>query len=217
MRIEGEMTAEVEGSSAGVKLHVRINAPDDTTELYVTNVHPNCLTIPRERWSIEFLGLSAQALDELRSRDITNLSQLTNGRWTLGVDGLSAETRDEVTAALQTLTDIAIVFEIPHPIQLATLFRTPAQEDGDGASAADLAVLERDIATIGLLKPQEEALRKKGMRTLRDLYCLGRNKLVMTPRMDERGIRKIGEALSEAGLTLPDTSQPLPTSAATST
>lgn len=209
MKIEGEVTVE------GVKLHVRINAPDDTTELFVTNVHPNCLTIPRERWGIEFLGLSSQALTELRARNITNLSQLADGKWSPGVDGFSVETRDEITESLRVLTDAAIVFEIPNPVQLATLFSS-RREDEVEVEAADLTALERDIAVIGLQKPQEEALRRKGLLTLGALYCLGRNKLVMSPRMDERGIRRIEEALSEAGFDLPDTAQPLPTSGATS-
>lgn len=209
MRIEGEVTVE------GVKLHVRINAPDNTTELFVTNVHPNCLTIPRERWGIEFLGLSPQALAELRARNITNLSQLADGKWSLGVDGFSMETCAEITESLRMLTDAAIVFEIPNPIQLATLFSS-RQQDVTEAEEADLTALEHDIAVVGLQKPQEEALRKRGLLTLGTLYCLGRNKLVMSPRMDERGIRRIEEALSAAGFDLPDTSQPLPTSAATS-
>ncbi len=68
---------------SGVNLNVNIEAPDQSREIYVTNVSPQCLIIPRERFDVGYLGLSYPVLEELGRKKIDNLAQLLPIGWEL--------------------------------------------------------------------------------------------------------------------------------------
>ena len=208
MKIQGTVTVE------GISLRVDIEAPDDTKELYVTNVHPNCLVIPRERWRVEFLGLPAEIVAALHAHNIFTLGELVDNHWNPRVLGLNETIDAKIEEAVAAFRKIALVFE--------------RSENGDGrgptprekralplhATIAELLVakeedkrsslFQNDIAFLGLLKPQEDALRKtKGVRTLGDVEKLGHARLMMTEHMDQKGMAKIEAVFRKAGLSLP--------------
>lgn len=201
MKVQGTLTLE------DVKLFVRIDVPDDQREVFVTNVHPDCLVIPKERWRIEFLGLPPDTVQELKDREISTLGQLVDEKWNIGVHGLSEETHAVVLDAVRHFLGLALVFELPTRYQLENLFSKPlaveveeAVGQGNGSDG-----LTQDIGTIGLRKPQEDALRNnREVNTFADLLKLGRNRLVMTTQMDEKGMQKIEKALRKFGLELLD-------------
>ncbi|MBI4094134.1 hypothetical protein HY417_04170 [Candidatus Kaiserbacteria bacterium] len=199
MKIQGVLTIE------GVKLHVDIDALDDDQDLYVTNVHPNCLVIPKERWRVEFLGLPPDIVEQLQKRGIGTLDKLVNGDWHARVDGFDEASQRKIAASLAEFLRIAFVFnyhgissDSEEVLQADTTETTVLHE-----RRTDDPALNTDIAVVGLLKPQEETLRnRKGMATLGDLVKLGRSRLLMTDTMDERGVQKIEVALRERGLEL---------------
>jgi len=204
MKVQGTLSLE------GVKLHVRIEAPDDQTTLYVTNVHPNCLVIPKERWRVEFLGLPPEVVEALHSRNITFLGQLVDAKWRIGAHGLNEEMNRQIGEALRTFLDIALVFDLPPKHQLAMLFSPPKEEDDEEVAVAgtDGAALNNSLACIGLSAKHVEILqRQRGATTLGDLLRLGRNKLLMTSGMDTRAMERIEAALRQCGHELTDTPQ----------
>ncbi len=194
MKIQGVIQVE------GVELHVDIEAPDDQKELYVTNVHPDCLVIPKERWKVEFLGLPVDALIELQMRGVTTLGQLVDETWNIGASGLSEGTKRKVQEALTTFRQIALVFERPKQYDApAAKIRQP------GVGPTNNKNVELSLSEVGLLKNQEEALRStRKVATYGDLIALGRGRLMMTNQMDERAVAKIETALRSVGLELPD-------------
>lgn len=204
MKVQGTLTVE------GVKLYVRIDARDDEQELYVTNVHPNCLVIPKERWKVDYLGLPSEVVQELKNRGILFLGQLVDGKWNLGVSGFNEEMQAVISDALRKFLEIALVFDLPVKYQLGQLFTPQLAAVTQKLRVPDdgKPVLEQDISTIGLNKNQVDVLKNlKKVRTIGDLMELGRNRILMTPQMDARGIQKIEEALREYGLELPDNPQ----------
>ncbi len=215
MKIQGTLTVE------GVKLLVNISAPDDVQEVYVANVHPSCLVIPKDRFRVEHLGLPKKIVEVLHRREIFYLGQLVDGRWDLGVGGFTAEVRDVLVQTLRQFREIALTFDLPARFELESLFTTarpagkvPAEDRaGDGQLA-----LENDIGVIGLLKTQEEELRnQRKVQTLGDLLRVGRKKLIMSGKMDDRGMQKIEAALREFGFELSDDPQASPPPASVTT
>lgn len=204
MKVQGTLSLE------GVKLHVRIDAPDDQQTLYVTNVHPNCLVIPKERWRVEFLGLPKEIVEELHRRNIVFLGQLINENWTLGAHGLNEDMRQQIGEALRIFLDIALVFDLPPKYKLEQLFRPSASTDDEEAieSPNGGSGLDQDISVAGLLTYQEETLQKtKNVKTLGDILKMGRSRLLMTKGVDARAMDKIEVALRKYGLNLSDDPQ----------
>lgn len=107
MQIQGTLTVE------GVQLHVHIDAPDEARELYVTNIPPTALLIPRERVRIEWLGLPPDVIQRLREKGIHALGHLVDGAWRLLASHLDEEERIAVTEALARFLEAALVFEFP--------------------------------------------------------------------------------------------------------
>lgn len=203
MRVKGTLTIE------GVNLHLNVSAPDDQQEIYLANVHPSCMVIPKDRWKIEYLGLPPEAVQELRSRNISVLGQLVNETWTLGVDGLNDEMRVAINEALDRFLDIALRFELPPEKKTV---QVPARPQAEVAASPNgttngAAPLDLELSVIGLLKGQETAVKKKGAATLGDLLKLGRNRILMIDKMDVRGMEKIEAALRSHGLKLSDDPQ----------
>lgn len=196
MKIEGVIEAE------GVKLHIDVDVPDDQEEVYITNVHPNCFVVPKERWRIEFLGLPPEVSKKLQDRGILFLGQLNheNGEGAIGLD--ENETR-AVSDALKKLGEMAIIFEGVDGYEERTM--RAVKRLTSAPPPKPIVGLETDIAVVKLKKEQEEFLFKsRGVKTLADLVGLGRSRILMTAKMDESGIEKIEAALRKAGAVLPD-------------
>jgi hypothetical protein len=233
VRIQGTFNVE------GVELNIDIDTLDDEEELYVTNVHPHCLVIPKERWKVEFLGLPQEVIQELERRRLLTLGDLVDDQWEVKADGLDDATFTQVKEAVERFLSIAFVFgrkeapeealslegegaegaeEVPSlPVvsRSASVVASVATEEAatreastQGAApekaGSEESRLSTDLGAVRLLKPQEEALRTRGITTFGDLIRLGRNRLAMTNKMDERGLTKIEAALAKVGLTLPE-------------
>jgi hypothetical protein len=183
MKMQG--TLEVDG----VRLTVDIEAPDDATDLYVTNVHPNCLVIPKERWRIEHMGLSDDATTYLHHRGIHFLGQLVNGGFKLVLTSLDDSVANEVHHSLERIRDMALLFE--------------TEQAANHTPPVDSPELDVDISVLALSKFQEQSLRKnRGVNTLRDVVQLGKNSLLMTQNIDQKAVDKIEEALRRVGATI---------------
>lgn len=186
----------------GTKLHVDLEAPDGTKDLFVT-VRPDCLVVPRSKWSVDSLGLPTETIAELRALDISMLSQLIDENWNLGVDGLTEETRVHVTTAVERVRGMVL----DHGEQLTPErpVRVPPMPTPALHEQVEERVLDTDIDSLRLSKEQRESLRnRRNVNTWRDLVALGKTRLLMTPKMDEKGLRRIEEALTKAGIHLPD-------------
>lgn len=200
MKIQGVLSVE------GVRLHVDVEAADDEQDLYVTNVHPNCLVVPKERWRIEFLGLPPAALLELKRRQIFTLGQLVDESWNLGVDGFSTELATCITEALGEFRKIALVFERQasyRPLQALPI--TESEQAGTDIAVSQADAQRTDIAELGLPRAQERVLRKtRNVQTYGDLVALGRNRLLMTSQITSKTVQRIEETLRGVGLNMLD-------------
>ena len=183
MKMQG--TLEVDG----IRLTVDVEAPDDATDLYVTNVHPNCLVIPKERWRIEHMGLSDDAIAYLHHSGIHFLGQLVNGGFKFVLTHLDENVAKEVNHSLERIRDMALLFETEQAVNHDPTVDSPE--------------LDVDISTLALPKQQEQSLRKnRGVNTLRDLVKLGKNSLLMTQNIDQKAVDKIEKALRRVGATI---------------
>lgn len=202
MRVRGTLTVE------GIKLHVDVEAPDHQKELFVTNVHPSCLVIPRERWKIEYLGFTDRTVAELRAKGIATLDNMLDSEWSLDpreMSGLSDAAREEVERTLEEFREIALIFDMPRQGKEAKRERVasvaPPINMKELATRND--VLDESVSVLGLPQEVMEILKKRhGVECVRDLVALDRDQLIMTPKMDEKNIRRIEEQLAKRGLYL---------------
>lgn len=209
MNIKGVL--EMEG---GPNLHIDIEAPDDQEHIFVTNIHPNCLVIPKERWWVGYLALSPGVLRELRSKAIEHLDQLVDSSWELTVDGLSERARKEIIEALAHFQEIALVFKEPSREELGKeVVSFPLEKI---QAKAELAV-SPPIGEEVKLKPRHvspdtslEALMmplhittilkvRYEVVTISDVLRLGKRRLVMTPGLSAEDIRKLEIIFERAG------------------
>ncbi|MBI2636699.1 MAG: hypothetical protein HYW81_00700 [Parcubacteria group bacterium] len=207
MRIKGVVEVE------GVRLHVDIQAPDEREDVYVTNLHPNCLVVPKERWYVEFLGLSQSAQVELAAENIRHLGQLTDGEWKLSRNGLTEATTSELNAALQHLREMALLFEqtpleqivrelVGFPIPEVAEEDAEAGETGTAASEAGGALpLDTPLKEVPKLAPVILDLLPfvHKARTIADVLKLGTGRIIMTPGITAKDVTRLVEVLAEAG------------------
>lgn len=185
MKIQGVLSVE------GINFHIDVDAPDDERNIYVTNVHPNCLVIPKERWRVDFLGLPETVVAALHKRGIYTLKVLTDEKWELAIDDLPEETALVIKEALAHFRKIALLFErverYREPLGVGSA-SVSVEHTGARKSVVTLAT---DISVCGLSQPQEQALRGKGVTTLADLMKLGRSRLFMTRGFDEKAVERV--------------------------
>ena len=213
MKIQGVIEVE------GIKLHIDIDAPDNHQDIYVANVHPNCLVVPKERWYIEYLDLSVEAVKELKQQQINNLGQLTNGQWQISREGLSEQTNQELVQALECLRQMAILFEQPTPEVLVgkiigrSLLKSSEKESLEQQSNINV---EQVKTTVDLNTPIEylpisvkmrEILKAVHVRTLADVLEFGKSRLTMTIGVTRHDIEELETGLSRLGHPLPDNTQ----------
>lgn len=205
MRIQGMLTVE------GIRLHVDIESFDNERELFVTNVHPSCLVIPRERWRVEFLGLPQHVLAELRENGILTLDRLVDEEWNLDRRkikvSLSEETWQALSYSLETLREIALVFDMPkdpsEPRLLEAVFSPKRKEEREEAERVSRVSEDEDIRVLTLSSATERTLRKyHGVNAIRDLLGLRYEQLIMTRGIDEVEIQKIKAALERLGVAV---------------
>jgi len=209
MRIRGTIIVE------GIKLHVDIEAPPHERELLVTNVHPSRIVIPRERWKIEYLGLSDKVVSKLRALGFKTLDNLLDSEWSLdpiGMHRIPADARQEVEQALEDFKEAALIFEMPREdrpgddaaeAKRQTIASENRTSSGPAAHQNGSAKLDDTISVIGLPKPVEDAIcQRHRVALIRELAALTEEDLIMTPHVDEKALRRIRDALKERGLYL---------------
>lgn len=209
MKIQGEVEIE------GIKLQVNIEAPDDAQNLYVTNVSPTCVVVPRERWQIEWLGLSEKTVRELTKRGLTTIAHLIDDQWQLKIGILPETISEEIKEALERLRSIAIVFKGPVISEEETAPSSVAARRKNLATAAkDLRELVGEIEAIGA--GQDKSLTQLGLPnkvirmltkrysvgTAKELAQLGEPRIIMTPGLTAQDISLIKAKLAEIGLYL---------------
>lgn len=198
MKIRGTLSIE------GIDLHVDIEAPDDAQELYVTNVNPNCLVVPKERWRVEFMGLPPEIVAQLHDRQIYVLGELVDASWELKADNLENDTRQVITTAISDLRKLALLFEgDAGESRLGHRLQRDSEISVTVGNVRSERLLNQDISSIGLQKRQEDALRTdRSVTTVRDLVSLGEAKIIMTKHMDQKGLERIESVLGRVGIKL---------------
>lgn len=204
MRIKGVVEVE------GVRLHVDIQAPDAKEDVYVTNLHPNCLVVPKERWYVEFLGLSQSAQVELAAENIRHLGQLTDGEWKLSRNGLTEGTTRELTEALARLREMALFFEqtpLEQIVRELVGFPIPdvteeSVEVAEAASEAGGALpLDTPLKEVPKVAPVMLDLLPfvHKVRTIADVLRLGTGRIIMTPGVSAKDVDRLVQVFAEAG------------------
>lgn len=207
MKIEGRM------EFGGITFHVAIEAPDDTTEIWLTNVGPNHSVAVLERLPVHCLNFSPEDQTMLATQGVHTAGDLldTAGKSRLATlpDGLRAR----VEELLKTLRAAAISFTpLPAPPEdSAARSPPPAGESPkpEHASAAAAvrpeleAILTADIGECDALRSeQQDRLRAKGVHTIRGLVILGEDGLIMTPTFTTQRVAHVRAWLAERGVFL---------------
>lgn len=201
MRISGVVVIE------GVQLVVNVDAPDDEREIYVTNLHPSFVVVPRERWPVEYLNLSAEVVADLKGAGIHTLWDFTNGAWEVRLPSTVGQHFDAVTNAIGQVRQLAITFEIPTessremqkreavPIgQVVTQQEAVVHRPVSGTLGSSLISIGVPDAVVSKLR------RARGeVETIRDLLTLGRRKLVMTTGISAQEVTEVEERIRGAG------------------
>lgn len=201
MKIQGVLNVE------GVELHVNIEAPDGQRELYVTNIHPSCLVIPRERWRVEYLGLPSEVVRGLKEQGISSLEDLLNEEWNLDLKKvqkkLTASAIAQIEQSLHNFLEIALVFDMPRQFPEVNV-RDVIHQNGNGKHPQkNEGALDTSIEVLGLPVLLRKALeRHHKVTTLRDLVALDKDQLIMTPGIDGKSIQRIEAALKDRDLYL---------------
>ncbi|MBI5728252.1 MAG: hypothetical protein HY984_00685 [Candidatus Magasanikbacteria bacterium] len=197
MHIQGEMTIE------GVRLVVDIEAPDDDREIFVTNLGPSFITIPKQRWPLEYLDLADETREALRQAGVRTLADVIDRSWQLslpqGLDGY----HDEVWSALESLRSIALTFEaLPDDVAEPGLEPFPIGEEIAKVKAPPSRLsLDTQLASIGV--PQSICIKLQKARnttSIRELLRLGRRKLVMTAGIVVSDVDTIDQKFKGAGV-----------------
>lgn len=206
----------------GIILNINIEAPDDATELYVTNVSKEHITIPKERMLISHLGLNESTVRSLERLDIHNLGQLLEDGWDIKhLNGIPQAAQLDIDRALQEVRRTAVIFE-PIAFQESAATQAPAEpsrkppemsisQSGQLARKvlADREVLpqaitfESPFSSLGFTAKFVKAVQKKhGNINVKVFIALGRPRLVMTPGVTSDDIALIERRLEVFGYKL---------------
>ena len=223
IKITGKVEVE------GIVLTINIEAPDDTTELYVTNVSKEYITIPKERMLIEHLGLNESTVRHLEGIGIHNLGQLLASGWEVKtLNGIPQAAQWDIDRALQEVRRTAIIFE-PMPLQenaTAQVGAEPSRKPpamsisqsgqlarkvlADREILPQVIMLESPFSSLGLNIKVVKAIQKKhGAMNVKELIALGRNRLVMTPGVTSDDIDFIEQRVETLGYKLGFPEKPL--------
>lgn len=186
MRVTGSIDVD------GVKLVVDVDVPDGMTQVFVTNISPDCLVIPKSRWPITLLELGSMSVQVLQQAGLMTLENITDEQWNVRLPESLQPLVEEVTKAVQRLRAVALTFEMEQsaaftderegfPITLSDSVAAAARETSllppPENDPLDLLI---ESARFELPKRLVRILHDKGVRTVRDLIALGRRKVVFT-------------------------------------
>lgn len=210
MRIKGEIEIE------GVKLCIDIEAPDDDRVIFVTNLTPSFLVVPKQRWPVEFLELRPETIEGLRDAGVDTLGDLVDDSWQLTLLPGLEQHHQEIRGAIAQLREIAMTFEDhPEPDALPASETFPLPEEETRAPASDSLSLGTQLASIGV--PERicvQLLRTRNIGSIRELLQLGRRKLVMTAGIKLDDVQTIERRMADAGVDWKTPIEPAQTEAA---
>ena len=216
MKITGKVEVE------GIVLNINIEAPDDTTELYVTNVSKEHITIPKERMLISHLGLNENTVRHLEGLNIHNLGQLLENGWDpKPLNGIPQAAQWDIDRALQEVRRTAIIFE-PVALQEDVSLQAPAEPSrkppemtisqsgqlarkvlADREVLPQAITLESPFSSMGFTAKFVKAVQRKyGFINVKEFIALGRNRLIMTPGVTSDDMSLIERKLETFGYKL---------------
>lgn len=203
MKIVGKIEVE------GVVLTVNVDAPDDCTQLYLTNVEPEHIALPLAQVPLSFLTLKPATLTELQRLGLANLAQLLDAGWHIkSLPELSSELRTEIATAIDRLRQTAAIVEpLPETVEVPveglvkllpelSLAETAAitrEILADPEVLAERIMLESGVGKLGLRPEAVKTLHRRygtGMK-LQDLFALSKARLTMTPGLTAMDVAMI--------------------------
>lgn len=198
MRIKGAIEIE------GIRLVVDIEAPDNEREVFVTNISPSFLVIPRARWPVEFLELDSEVIEAARTAGIQRLSDLVDEQWQLRLPDDLIQHHAVIQEAVKRLRGIALTFEpvAPEPVlrEGREPFPIPTAEEIKPERKSVTRSPDSPLNSIGVPEKLLKTLEKqRGVTTIRDLLELGRRKLVMTTGITVNDVEMLEGKLADAG------------------
>lgn len=204
MKIKGAIEVE------GVTLHLDISILGGEKEIYVTNISPHCLVIPKERWSLRCLGLTAKTLEELSSKGLAMLAQVVDPEWKVIEHLFSLQTFAELDEAVKLFLDKALIFPEAYEIKKQSrVLEFPLRDRiisagraADGMEAIPQS-LKAELPLTALDLPQRvlKILKKRyQLETIGELRKLGKIQMVMTPGLTKKDVETISQRLKDLGL-----------------
>lgn len=207
MRVTGSIDVD------GVKLVVDVDVPDGMTQVFVTNISPDCLVIPKSRWPITLLELGSMSVQVLQQAGLMTLENITDEQWNVRLPESLQPLVEEVTKAVQRLRAVALTFEAEEstaPTDYREGFPI-AIGDSVVAAAGETSLLpppENDpmdrlieSMTYELPKRLVRIFHDKGIKTVRDLIALGRRKVVFTKGVTAADIDLLDVKLKSNNIT----------------
>lgn len=216
MKITGKVEVE------GIVLDINIEAPDDATELYVTNVSKEHITIPKERMLISHLGLNENTVRHLEGLNIHNLGQLLENGWDLKpLNNIPQAAQWDIDRALQEVRRTAVIFE-PVALQADASIQAPTEPSrkppemtisqsgqlarkvlADREVLPQVITLESPFSSLGFTAKLVRAIQRKyGAINVKELIALGHTRLIMTTGVTSHDINLIERRLETFGYKL---------------
>lgn len=206
----------------GVILHLDIEAADGVAALYVTNISPQCLVVPRERWKVEWMGLPPDVLEEVKSKGVKTIGDLVGKDGNVTIEGASDRTRKLAEFAWRAIKGQALTFEIPEGIEATATpwvpshtatpslngsqVRPDSPDEGRPSQAVPATEgpdLQQALRVLGLPSGVTEAIEARcGVRTIGDMRRVTRSDLYMVPKMQMKYIKQLEERLTPYGVVL---------------
>jgi len=211
MKIRGVVDIE------GIALNVIIDAPDDTKELYVTNISARCLVMPKERWPLRCLGLSQEVFRELTDKGFATLDHVVDAHWKIKDDlAVRPNTKKELEKQVVYFLDRALIFpdlsvpeenkdKITFPISGEWERVSESHESPAHATIPDPLLGQRSLMEFGLPAHIAKKLQvDHGIDTIDDLLRLGKVRVFMTKGLSKKDVALIDEHLKVHGLSYYD-------------
>ncbi len=219
MRISG--TVEV----GDVRLMIDIDAPDHERVICVTNVSPQCLVIPRDRWLLDHTDLSASALAELNQANVRTLGDAVDESWQVRLPKNLVHLSDEVQNAVDRLRSLALTFdqesaeEVHSGLHAFPVSENPERRHAPTAEQPPLTLTlsralvgpkpreeikpESDLASLGLAAPLIKVLGKIPVVSVGQLISRGRRQTMMTVGVKASDLSIIEQKLNNNGFQWP--------------
>lgn len=210
MKIRG--TVEIEGMT----LNVLIDAPDDTTELYVTNISSRCLVIPKERWLVCYLGLSKETFQELTAKGFMTLDHVLDAAWKVRDDiPLTVPAMDELKKQVHVFLERALIFpdlgilqarekKETFPIRKKQQRTAAMREKSDTATTPAPLLGQRSLSGFLPANIVKTLQVQHGIETIDDLLQLGKVRVFMTKGLSKADVSRIDDYLRNHGLSYRD-------------